>query len=662
MKPESNLALPKYRADINGLRAIAVLAVIGFHAFPGRIRGGFSGVDMFFVISGYLISSIIFNSLDKSSFSFKEFYSRRIRRIFPALLLLLVSICIFGRAVLILPELKHLGKHIAGGAGFVSNLILRFESGYFDAGAEAKPLLHLWSLSIEEQFYLFWPLLLWLVWKRKHGFLAVTASIALASFGLNIFLLHCNDSSAAFYSSLSRSWELMIGGLLAQLSRHRAHAFPRDNNYVSLAGFSCILLSFLFLDRSKAFPGWWALLPAAGASLLISSGPRTWISRRVLSNPLMVWIGTISYPLYLWHWPLLYVIRNQLICVPHFPYSRVLLKFAAIAVTFLLSWLTFKFVEKPIRSGFGGRATAGILAILMICAGLVGYAEYRLPYFLYKPPAEVEVNENQLSWIEMDDQCPKIVALGSAVRSGQAVFCSMSSSNDDLRIAIFGDSTANALYPGLRNACAEKNVGVISMGNGRCAPFHKLHGDVIYNRQCESVNNAIYRYLLDNKQIKTVILGFDAWSIQNMGIDDLPSNAPLESKFEAISKIVDKDVKRLKAAGKRIIVTYDSPNLGISPRRCIHRRGVQTDCTVSETDLAFRQPYLRMWDALFKNRRDVDVFSQTAILAHNGKFPLFDDSGILLYRDDHHLSLNGSDHMARELIKALRLSDARSAP
>lgn len=162
-----HLTHPKYRADIDGLRAIAILSVVGYHAFPSWVKSGFIGVDIFFVISGFLISTIIFDNLEHNNFRFIEFYSRRIKRIFPALLLVLIASFSFGWQILLADEFKQLSKHIIGGAGFISNFVLMRESGYFDNLAETKPLLHLWSLAIEEQFYIFWPLLLTFVWKKN---------------------------------------------------------------------------------------------------------------------------------------------------------------------------------------------------------------------------------------------------------------------------------------------------------------------------------------------------------------------------------------------------------------------------------------------------------------------------------------------------------------
>ncbi len=176
----------KYRPDIDGLRAVAVLSVVVFHAFPNGLKGGFIGVDIFFVISGYLISSIIFQNLEKGTFSFGEFYARRVKRIFPSLILVLAASYAFGWFALFADEYKELGKHIAAGAGFVSNFVLWGEDGYFDYSAETKPLLHLWSLGIEEQFYIVWPFLIWLAWRRNFNILTVTVLVALASFYLNM--------------------------------------------------------------------------------------------------------------------------------------------------------------------------------------------------------------------------------------------------------------------------------------------------------------------------------------------------------------------------------------------------------------------------------------------------------------------------------------------
>lgn len=314
----AHLTHPKYRPDIDGLRAIAILSVVGFHAFPFWVKGGFIGVDIFFVISGYLISTIIFGSLERNSFSFVDFYSRRIRRIFPALLLVLIACFAFGWFVLLANEYKQLGKHIAGGAGFVSNFLFWHESGYFDNAAETKPLLHLWSLGVEEQFYIIWPLLLWLTWK-KLNLLSITVAVALISFTLNIVNVNGGHAEAAFYSPQTRFWELMAGSILAYLTLHKMQVLekfklrlysrigdhnpafaPETRNIIfsnmqSMFGVVLIAIGVLVITKERHFPGWWALLPTLGALLIISAGAQAWFNRVILSSRVLVWFGLISF-------------------------------------------------------------------------------------------------------------------------------------------------------------------------------------------------------------------------------------------------------------------------------------------------------------------------------------------------------------------------------
>ena len=351
----------KYRPDIDGLRAIAILAVIIFHAFPKKIPGGFVGVDIFFVISGFLISTIIFSGLESRNFSLVEFYIRRVRRIFPALILVLVSCLIFGWVVLFFEEYKQLGLHVFAGSGFIQNFILWDESGYFDHAAETKPLLHLWSLSIEEQFYIFWPLLLAFVWKKQWNFLTITLAIATVSFSSNIYLIMSGHEAAAFYMPFSRFWELMVGGVLAYLLLHKPQLINKHKNVQSFVGFIFLVAGFALLNKQSDFPGWWALLPTAGAFLIISAGPNSWLNRYILSNKLMIWIGLISYPLYLWHWPLLTFTRITTITLP-----SATLKWVALIFSVLLAWATFKFLEKPIRHSRNNKN------IMVLSLGLMG--------------------------------------------------------------------------------------------------------------------------------------------------------------------------------------------------------------------------------------------------------------------------------------------------
>lgn len=388
-KQPPHLTHPKYRGDIDGLRAIAVLSVVGFHAFPHWIRGGFIGVDVFFVISGYLISTIILTSLARNAFSFREFYSRRIRRIFPALIVVLAACLAFGWLSLLADEFKQIGKHTSGGAGFVSNFLLWKESGYFDATADSKPLLHLWSLGIEEQFYILWPVLLYLAWRRKFNLLYLIVALLLCSLYLNVSKVE-KDAVATFYSPAPRFWELLFGGALAyvtafrqrpagdgdshlQALAKRLHSLaPMANGTIARNG-SAVLGLFLItvpvfgMTKEFSFPGWWALLPCAGALLLIAAGPDTWINRKVLANRMLVFFGLISFPLYLWHWPLL--------SFAHIVESGTVgreVRVGAVLISIVLAWLTYRLIEKPLRFGRHGRTKTVALCCTMLVIGVMG--------------------------------------------------------------------------------------------------------------------------------------------------------------------------------------------------------------------------------------------------------------------------------------------------
>lgn len=364
---KSKLSHPKYRPDIDGLRAIAVLSVVAFHAFPAWIKGGFIGVDVFFVISGFLITTIILESLDKGTFSFSEFYSRRIKRIFPALLLVLCSSLFFGWLVLVPEELNQLGKHSFFGTIFSSNFILWNEVDYFDNAAETKPLLHLWSLGIEEQFYIVWPLLLWFGWKKRFNLLSLTIVVAVISLYLNLIGIK-KDSVATFFSPQTRFWELLFGSILAWTVLYGKSAFKnirlktdsglnrifyRDEvdsdgktlkNIISFFGFSLLVYGLWEIDKDFSFPGKWALIPVLGTTFLILAGPQAWINEKILSRRIIVWFGLISFPLYLWHWPILSFARILEGGVPDRS-----IRIAAVVISILLAWVTVKLIEKPFR-------------------------------------------------------------------------------------------------------------------------------------------------------------------------------------------------------------------------------------------------------------------------------------------------------------------------
>jgi peptidoglycan/LPS O-acetylase OafA/YrhL len=453
------LSHPKYRPDIDGLRAAAVIFVVIFHAFPEWIKGGFIGVDIFFVISGFLISTIIFENLDRGTFSFSEFYARRVKRIFPALLLVLISVLVFGWFVLLADEYMQLGKHVASGAGFISNIILWGEAGYFDNSAETKPLLHLWSLGIEEQFYIVWPLLLWFAWKQKFNLITIIVLVASISLYLNITNIK-NDAVATFYSPQTRFWELLCGSLLAWVTLYckseavssfkykvdgwLAFVIYREKinadgktlaNFFSFAGLALLIYGFYKIDE-EGFPGAWAIIPVLGAMLIIA-GSGAWINRTILSTRIFIWFGVISYPLYLWHWPLFSFARIMKNETP-----SVAIRVGLIVLSIVLAWLTYKLIESPIRFGASNKSKVIVMIVLMTLVGGTGY-------YIFKKDglASVRFNNSEASLINAT--LPKYSTEYTPYRFNELIEKEFDLKDPRRKILIIGDSYAQDLVNAL---------------------------------------------------------------------------------------------------------------------------------------------------------------------------------------------------------------------
>jgi len=365
------MTLLKYRADIDGLRAVAVLGVIIYHAWPWALPGGFIGVDIFFVISGYLISGILYKGLKanggEGEFSFAEFYARRIRRLFPALITVLLLCLGYGWVILLPDEFQQLGKHVAAGTLFIQNFVFWQESGYFDTAANLKPLLHLWSLAVEEQFYIFFPPLLLLIWKRKWPLVIIMGVLLIASMILNL-VMSVQDSVPAFFLTPYRAWEFLGGSLLAWWHYDKGHEedVPVYREALAWGGLILLGLGFTFIHKSDPYPGWRAILPVAGTLMLMEGGRGALVNRKLLSNPAIVWIGLISYPLYLFHWPALsfvHIVKGE---NPKPVYIA-----DALILSLLLSIFTYYFIERKIRHN-KSCWTIPVLVGAFLLTGLIG--------------------------------------------------------------------------------------------------------------------------------------------------------------------------------------------------------------------------------------------------------------------------------------------------
>ena len=484
-----------YRSDIDGLRAAAVLAVIAYHAYPSIVPGGFVGVDIFFVISGFLISSLILKGLQTGDFRFTEFYARRIRRIFPALTLVLITTLSVGWYLLLTDEYIQLGKHTLGSAAFGPNFVFLKEVDYFDRIAELKPLLHLWSLGIEEQFYILWPFALVLLWRRRPILSWAIFLVVLGSFGVNIYYLAHAEPSKSFYLPQARCWELLIGAALAYLTFYHNAQLSRMMNrrmpftihlphLISAVGVVCIAIALVSLDKEAPFPGWWALLPVIGAFSIIIAGPEAWINRCVLAHPAAVFVGLISYPLYLWHWPLLafaqIATENDFGTLP---------KAGVLAVSFLLSTLTYYFWERPLRKSQAPWNLAALI-LLMVVVGVSGRLIQKQHGYPGRFPASIQRIVNTA----YSDPHRKSYRSGTCFvnKDGPKLFsdkCLEPASAAGKKIFLWGDSHAAHLYPGLQRYEHQGGYRVIQFTTSGCPPIMAI--EIPKRPSCKATNERI---------------------------------------------------------------------------------------------------------------------------------------------------------------------------
>ncbi len=608
-----------YRADVDGLRAVAVLAVLAFHTFPSAAPGGFAGVDMFFVISGFLISRIIFEDLKHDRFTFANFYWRRIRRIFPALVVVLAACLGLGWLLLLPDEFNELGRHVAFGAGFLVNFALWHEGGYFDTQAELKPLLHLWSLAVEEQYYAVWPLLLCVF--RRYALWMIVA-LGAFSFGINIYLT-TTDPSAAFYLPFTRFWELLAGSALAWVASYRK---TTDSNAKALLGTTLIAAGFVLLHASTPFPGWWALFPVIGTALLISAGSSAWINGTILAHPGAVLVGLISYPLYLWHWPLLAYTK---IIVGGEP--AVAVRILLLILSFALAWATYQFIEKPIRFGGLVRRVAGpAVAAMMVAVGFSGFAAYK-SMFVPKSAALPHINEISRASSEWEFPPDKIIH-GDTRRT----------------ILFFGDSHMQHYWPRIKKILAEHAAPVrtvIFKTRAGCTPVPGVERQTINCSQFvdEGVELALRREV-DTVVIAASWVGFvnrrDYYKVDDESRTPLTILAPgsewVLERFEAT-------LRKMVVSGKRVILVLSSPRgNAFDPKSLIERDG--TTIRVQAKHVAVPRADIEAQRAPIDERlKDIAAAVGATIidpmewLCTAEYCPTADDSGKPLYKDTSHL-------------------------
>ena len=513
----------RYRSDIDGLRAVAVMLVVNFHAFPEALKSGFIGVDIFFVISGFLITSIIARELGSKRFSLVTFYNRRVRRIFPALIAVLCTVLVLGWLWLLPLPYAALSRDVAASAAFSANIALMLQSGYFDVAAAQKPLLHLWSLGIEEQFYLAWPLILMLAARRRLKLLWVVIAIGVASFLVNVALIGA-DPIATFYLPFTRAWELAAGAGLACIWSRLDQGIAASNLRAG-GGAVLIAVAVALLNVHRAFPGWWALLPVAGSALLLSA-PAAWGNRVLLGSRPAVWIGLISYPLYLWHWPLL-----VLFAAIKFGALSDLEREGIVLLSMLLAWGTYWFIERPFRFGRPAPLKVASLAGAMALVAVAGIVVVEGKGFAFRLPPEIramaDVPEQTAQW--RIHEC--LLDLGHETKFADSC---VDRSHRPL-LLVWGDSTAGALMPGLRKAQQHHDFGIAQLTASSCVPI--IHVDIGEQPNCRANNE---RVLAMVRRIK-------------------PDIVLLHGTWEKYLDHAAETVTALKATGARVVVLGPLP-------------------------------------------------------------------------------------------------------
>lgn len=642
------------RRDIDGLRALAVIPVVLFHFGLGGISGGFVGVDVFFVISGYLITSIIFREISAGRFSFVDFWARRARRIIPALSVVLLATLAVGWILMPPNDYSQLGRAVRYQATFMSNILFMRQDGYFNPASDFKPLLHTWSLSVEEQYYIFFPLLMVVMTRYLRQWRLMLFALLLGSFALNVWMIK-REPDAAFFLLPMRAWELLCGAMLAVLPVSERKLPPAAYQIISLAGLAAVLFAIFGFDKFTPFPGWPALLPVLGATVMLWANGQTstWVGR-VLSTRLLVGVGLISYSLYLWHWPI-FVYANAASVDGMQPREAL----GWIALSVALGWLSWRFVELPFRDKrwLGGRKpvlVGGLITMVVIAsAGQV---------------------------IRSADGVPERLS-GQAMQYAQArdwqmgqMDCLLQRDSPDLRKVcrfggddstppiqlVWGDSHAAALLPAVKADAQRFATPVWLASLSGCLPI--LSPEV--REQCRDFNQQTLQTVRD-QHIHDVVLAA-RWSLYLYGEEDgdwqhvlyrQDSRAVAEQK---VGQDLTNMVSSLRAAGARVWIFKEVPLqrqgtvARLSSLAMIGRSAEKVGRPMA--DHQARQQFL---DSLFHRLSAADpqvrVLDPAALMCVSGVCRAEFD-GFSQYMDENHLSDQGGERM-KPLLAPIFLSE-----
>ncbi len=664
----------QYRKEIDGLRAIAVFPVIFFHGGFSWFSGGYIGVDIFFVISGYLITSIILNERSREQFSIINFYERRARRILPALSIVLLITTI--AAFILMPAnlLKSYSQSLVSVATFSSNVFFYLTSGYFSTASDEKPLLHTWSLAVEEQYYIFFPIMITMFWSiGKKRLITLLVALSAISLFYSQYLSKTGATDANFYLIFSRAWELFFGSLIA-FSNLQALSIRRwKREAIGIFGLSLIFYSVMFFDEQTPFPSFYALIPVLGTcAIIVFSTCDTYVGR-FLSNRLFVAIGLISYSLYLWHQPLFAFLRFKSIGEP-----QPIFFIGAIALTFGLAFLSYKYVERPFRnksaiprSSIFKYSAASIALILSI--GLSGHLykgfENRFEKNMYTEtikfsPKRKECHTRGSKYLKPDEACKYF--------------------GDSITWASFGDSHTVEPAFALAKMLEPDGVGLLHLSFSSCPPA--LLFDVKLPGCSNWVKEAL-TFLENTDSIENVLLGFRYSSFlygdQLDSYPELPNIDPVNQFTELSRRSITEDprevywhsfneiITRLLKSGKTIYLLYPIPELPVHISKAVTPFSVFDHKTMLDLEKSTTSDYyfarnhfiISKLDAL-QHGNNIHAIKPFEILCDSKYCPAV-SNGKALYFDDDHLSITGAAKLIANSIivdyKKLTKASTRTA-
>lgn len=629
-----------YRPDIDGLRAVAVLAVLFFHTRVPGFSGGFVGVDLFFVISGFLITSILLKDIDEGNYSIARFYERRIRRIFPALFPV-ITFTIFVGALLLDPKsYKDFSESVLGTTLFYSNLVFANQSGYFDAPALQKPLLHTWSLAVEEQFYIVFPLLMVFINRKlKSRYTLCLILVAVGSMAASIYGVN-HHQAKSFYQVHARAWELLAGSVLA-LRVLPVTSSVLLRKLLSIAGFALILYSILFYDESTSFPGAHAVVPVLGAAIIIYSGmgEELHAANRLLTFRPLVFVGLVSYSLYLWHWPFVAFYEYVLYRPMNLLDSTVI-----ILVSFAMAILSWKYVEQPFRASSSllrDRKKLFMLSgVMMIVTSMVAVIIYRqdgLPYRYFKMNttyAVPEISEEPVTVID-------------GVRIGR-----IGDGNVDPSFILWGDSHAGHLVQGLGEKGLEYGVSGYTATSPTNIPLIGVN-------DC-AFNDNVIRFIQSHPKVRTVILAgiWGAYSNghrygehQKMELNDTLSSSASQTRERVMHDGFMRTVNKLHGLGCKVVIADDIPEIGYNAPRLYMVKAVLfgEDINKYVPDRSVYREWNKTYEGIAQALSPLEyvriVHPEEMLFDKNGHAMLTADN-VILYHDADHLSRYGSHFVA----------------